>query len=98
MSSTGVDARGAILVPVDFEGGSDRALALAKELGAALGAEVVLVHVQQLPLYTYPGLEPAVLPTYNAEIAAAAQRALDELARTSGGLRAVLRQGDPAAE
>ncbi len=87
-----------LLVPIDFEAASVKALVLAKDLAARLGGEVVLVHAYQLPVYTYPGLEPTLLPGFHAEVTAAAQRAVDQIAQQEGGLRAVLREGDPAVE
>lgn len=87
-----------ILVPVDFEEASMKAIELAKDLGAKLGSEVVLLHVYQLPVYTYPGLEPAALPGFHAEVSAAASRAVQQLSAQTGGLRALLREGDPANE
>ncbi|WP_433934060.1 universal stress protein [Sorangium cellulosum] len=87
-----------ILVPVDFEEASLKAIELAKDLGAKLGREVVLLHVYQLPVYTYPGLEPALMPGFHAEVSAAASRAIQQLAAQTGGLRAILRDGDPANE
>jgi len=92
------DKADVLVVPVDFEKASQKALEVAKELGARLGAEVVLVHVYQIPLFTYPGLEPSLLPTFTVEIAAAAKRAVEKLSESSGGLRAVLREGDPTTE
>jgi nucleotide-binding universal stress UspA family protein len=90
--------RQTIVVAVDFEAASDKALALASELAERLGCELALVHVYQLPIYTYPGLEPGVLPAYQSEVTAAAKRALDALAGKHGVKRAYLRQGDPATE
>ncbi len=87
-----------ILVPVDFEEASLRAIEIAREMAGKMGAEVVLVHVYQLPVYTYPGLEPALLPGFHGEVSAAAARALDALSSRLGGLRSVLREGDPATE
>jgi nucleotide-binding universal stress UspA family protein len=90
--------RQTIAVAVDFEAASDKALALASELAERLGCDLVLVHVYQLPIYTYPGLEPGVLPAYQSEVTAAAKRALDGLALKHGVKRAFLREGDPATE
>jgi nucleotide-binding universal stress UspA family protein len=92
------DKADVLVVPVDFEKASLKALEVAKDLAARLGAEVVLIHVYQVPLFTYPGLEPSLLPTFTVEIASAAKRALEKLATSSGGLRAVLREGDPTTE
>jgi nucleotide-binding universal stress UspA family protein len=91
-------ANGLILVPVDFEEGSNKALELAKELASRLDAEVALLHVYMIPVYTYPGLNPAAVPGVFTEVIEAAQQALDELKRSSGVSRAVLRGGDTATE
>jgi nucleotide-binding universal stress UspA family protein len=93
-----VEQAGVIVVAVDFEKASLKALEVAKELGKSMGAEVVMAHVYQVPMFTYPGLEPALLPTFNAEISTAAKRAVEELAASHGGLRAMLREGDPSTE
>ena len=93
-----VEQAGVIVVAVDFEKASLKALEVAKELGRAMGAEVVIAHVYQVPMFTYPGLEPALLPTFNAEISTAAKRAVEELSALHGGLRAMLREGDPSTE
>jgi nucleotide-binding universal stress UspA family protein len=85
-----------LLVAVDFEEPSRRAVDLARELSGPLGAELCLVHAYQLPLYTYPGLEPSMPPLFYTEITAAATRALDALAADVGVPRALLREGDPA--
>lgn len=86
------------LVPIDFEPASMKALGIAKDLAARLGGEVVVLHVYQLPVYTYPGLEPTLMPGFHAELTSAAERALGTLAQQEGNLRAVSRQGDPATE
>jgi nucleotide-binding universal stress UspA family protein len=83
---------------VDFEAASLKALELAKDLAGKLGAKVVLVHVYQLPVYTYPGLEPTLLPGFHAEVSAAASRALETLAAQAGVPHTLLREGDPATE
>ncbi|MBK9265273.1 MAG: universal stress protein [Polyangiaceae bacterium] len=87
-----------ILVPIDFEPASMKALGIAKDLASRMGGEVVVVHVYQLPVYTYPGLEPSLMPGFHAEVTAAAERAVSSLAQQEGGIRAVLREGDPATE
>lgn len=91
-------ANNLILVPIDFEPASLKALSIAKDLAARLGGEIVVVHVYQLPVYTYPGLEPSLMPGFHAEVTSAAERAVASLAQQEGNLRAVLRQGDPATE
>jgi nucleotide-binding universal stress UspA family protein len=86
------------LVPIDFEPASMKALGVAKDLASRLGGEVIIVHVYQLPVYTYPGLEPSLMPGFHSEVTAAAERAVSSLAQQEGNLRALLRQGDPAME
>jgi len=49
-------------------------------------------------VYTYPGLEPSLMPGFHAEVTSAAERAVSSLAQSEGNVRAVLRQGDPATE
>jgi nucleotide-binding universal stress UspA family protein len=93
-----VMASNVILVPVDFEEGSQRALELAKELGQKLGAEVALLHVYTLPVYTYPGLEPMAFPAVVAQVKDAAERSLAELARAAGVSRTILRGGETVSE
>jgi nucleotide-binding universal stress UspA family protein len=87
-----------LLVPIDFEAASMKALGIAKDLASRTGGEVVIVHVYQLPVYTYPGLEPSLMPGFHGEVTAAAERATSTLAQQEGGIRAVLREGDPATE
>ena len=89
---------GLIVVPTDFEDASKKALELAKELAVRIDGEVALVHVYSLPVYTYPGLEPALLPGFHSEVAAAARRALEQLGAAQGGLKTLLREGDAAME
>lgn len=85
-----------ILVPVDFEEGSHRALEVANDLATKLGARLVLLHAYTLPVYAYPGMAPIQAPTLDTEVEAAAKQALDRLATRWGNPRALLRQGDPA--
>lgn len=87
-----------ILVAIDFEKASMKALDVAKELSSKLGAEVMLAHVYQVPMFTYPGLEPALLPTFSAEIGDAVKKAMSELKEQTGISKAVLREGEPASE
>jgi nucleotide-binding universal stress UspA family protein len=86
-----------ILVPIDFETASTSALGIAKDLASRLGGEVIILHIYQLPVYTYPGLEPSLMPGFHAEVTAAAERAVSALAQAEG-CRAMLREGDPATE
>jgi nucleotide-binding universal stress UspA family protein len=85
-----------LLCAVDFEPASRRAIDLAREIAKPLGAELCLLHVYQLPVYTYPGLEPQILPELLRDIIAAAGKALQQLAADVGVPRTLLREGDPA--
>jgi nucleotide-binding universal stress UspA family protein len=87
-----------ILVPIDFQDASHEALALARELGARLGMEIVLLHVFSIPVVVYPGFEPILAPGLPQDIAIVAQQALDALARSAGSPQTMLASGDPAAE
>ncbi|AUX23636.1 uncharacterized protein SOCEGT47_041640 [Sorangium cellulosum] len=87
-----------ILVPVDLGEGSASAVQLALELAAPLGAEVVLMHVYTLPRYAYAGVNIVLPPESIEEISATAQRAIEAYAKKHGGLRCLLREGDPAEQ
>ncbi|MFO0762045.1 MAG: universal stress protein [Byssovorax sp.] len=87
-----------ILVPIDFQEASLQALARARELGAQLGLSVVLLHTFSIPVVVYPGFDPILTPGLPDEIAAAARKALGQLAEQNGGLETILRSGDPASE
>jgi nucleotide-binding universal stress UspA family protein len=79
-----------ILVPTDFDEGSQRALAEARRLAAELGAELCLVHVKP----RLPEPQHGALPGMRAQVAVldAARNALDDLA--AEGDRVMLREGD----
>lgn len=89
-----------LLVPTDFGLPAESALAYAVELAAKLGAEIVLLHVYQLPIVPFP--EAAVVAT--AELArhvvAGAEVGLDRASSSvmaaGVGVRGIVRQGDPA--
>lgn len=87
-----------ILVPIDFQDASLTALALARDLGARLGLEVVLLHVYSIPIAIYPGFGPIMAPGLPEEIAAAAKQAIEQLAASNGGLKSMIRAGEPASE
>ena len=87
-----------ILVPIDFQDASLDALATARELAPKLGLEIVLLHTYTIPVVVYPGFDPIVAPGLPEEIAGAARTAIEKLAEEQGGLRHLLRAGDPAVE
>lgn len=82
-----------ILVPVDFEAASDRALALAREIGGPVGAKIVLLHVCDTLPYVYPDMPPAFVAETSAAMRQAAEKSLAEYAAKNGGLDSVLREG-----
>jgi nucleotide-binding universal stress UspA family protein len=86
-----------LLVAVDFEEPSRRAVAIARELAGSLGADICLVHTYRLPIYTYPGIEPTLPVEFSTGITAAAAGALDAFAAEVGVARALLREGEPAS-
>jgi nucleotide-binding universal stress UspA family protein len=74
-----------ILVPVDFSPHSDRALELAIDLAATLGARLELLHCYRFEMFDVAVYDPpyvASLPKdFDAPVREAATRKLDELAR-----------------
>ena len=92
-----------ILVAVDFEEASSRALVEAQAIGAGLRAPIALVHVYRMPIYSYPSIEPVPMPPpmmAALEIAEAAREALGKLAASVGipPELTFVREGDPAGE
>jgi len=89
-----------ILVPVDFSKGSDRAVAQAEALAAALGADVELFHAYQLPVFALPDSSVTVSPTYIADLTDRAQRELNkhrDILRARGvAATTKLLEGNPA--
>ncbi len=95
-----------VLVPVDFSAQSREALATARELAAADGGSVDLLHVLAAPIYpAFYGLNGVyeALPMEDPQVLRQrARKGLEELAKEAGG-RAVpeelwLEDGLPAAE
>jgi nucleotide-binding universal stress UspA family protein len=88
--------RKSILVATAFDAASGRALEVARGLAKALDAEIVLVHAHDPPPMAYPEMPPDLLARAYEELGAAARKALDNYAAAAGGLRSILRRGDPA--
>jgi nucleotide-binding universal stress UspA family protein len=86
-----------LLVPTDFSETSQSALDLAKELAAALGAEIVLLHVFEPPI-VYPEISPAFVDSFYRELVPAGKRQLAELAARSGVTRTLVREGRAGQE
>lgn len=91
-----------ILVATDFSEPAHRALAYALELAQRVGAEVVLVHAYQIPVYGFP--DGAYIPAADmaSQLGSAAQEMLDrtvnEHANRGVKLTGILRQGVPRRE
>ena len=91
-----------LMVPVDFSEASERALDYAIELARPFGARICVVHVYQLPVYSFPdgvfmpGAEMAV------QLSTAAQKSLDALITNKGdagvALQPLLLEGTPWEE
>lgn len=87
-----------ILVPVDFEKTSAHVISVAKRFAGLLGMEIVLLHVCQPPVVAYPEVPPSVIDHLMKDLLGAARKSLDELALKEGGLRTILKEGDPGVE
>jgi nucleotide-binding universal stress UspA family protein len=87
-----------ILVPVDFSETSHKALDLARELSPRLGLEIVLLHVFEPPMMVYPDASPGLIASIYQESFPAAQRALEALSKSLGGLPTLFREGNPGHE
>ena len=87
-----------ILVAVGFGETDRRTLDVAHDLGRRLGTRVVLLHVFEPPIFSYPEMPMQLEAKMFEELSACARKALDELAAVEGGLPSILRFGDPAAQ
>ena len=67
-----------ILVPTEFAEPSQRALELAVEMAGSAGAELVVLHVCEVPQYAYVGFEAAPVDLLSP-LADLAQKNLDDL-------------------
>lgn len=84
-----------ILVPLDFEDASKKALDMALELAAPLNADIVALHITR-PAVARPGELPAsLLERLRDEAHAAAERELEQLVTRIANLKTLLRTGDP---
>jgi nucleotide-binding universal stress UspA family protein len=70
-----------ILVPTDFSETSDAAYEVAIELGARFAAELVLVHVHQVPAYVFPEGVMPLSPALFDEIERSVRAELERSAR-----------------
>jgi len=85
-----------ILVPVDFEGASRRAIETAQWLAAAIDAELVLLHVHDQPGFAHPELSGEMVARIELLVEQAAQKSLADLAAEAGVERTEFRSGDAA--
>jgi nucleotide-binding universal stress UspA family protein len=93
-----------ILVPTDFSPAAKQALPYASELAKLHDAEILLVHVMELPHYPtlFEGTALVVPPiddSLRAQLTEQLQKAAHEVTETSGvRCRTVLREGPPTPE
>lgn len=93
-----MDAFKHILVPVDFEEPSQRALDFAVELATKLNASLTLVHVYEVPIYAYAGLVntlPNLLPVIEEAAREQLTRSLSAVHSKLPKADAILRMGIP---
>lgn len=86
-----------ILVPVDFEGASRKAIEAARWLAGAMDAELVLLHVHDRPAFDHPELPDEMISRVQGLVEQAAAKSLAALAAETGAARTLFRHGDPAA-
>jgi nucleotide-binding universal stress UspA family protein len=90
-----------LLVAVDSDGSSDRAVAIAVDLAGRYDAALTLLHAYELPAYVYPGPAPLSVDLL-ALLRDAAQSYLDaklaDVKHAIPSAAAVLRAGNPAQE
>lgn len=92
------DAEKKILVPVDFEGASKRALETARWLAGPLGAKVVLLHVHHRPGFEHPELSGEMVVQIQDVVERKAIQALADLAAEAGVSETIFRHGDTAEQ
>jgi nucleotide-binding universal stress UspA family protein len=82
-----------IVVPVDFEETSEKALAYAVELARTFNATITIVHSYQIPLYGFPEGAYITAADVAAQVSTAAQGRLDALLASQKGTN-VPRKGE----
>jgi len=90
-----------LLVPTDFGPSSTRALQMALDLAASLGAELTIAHVIEVPVYAYPGFSVSAIDMLSG-IEEAARKSLHDLVESvkgrMPGVKSTLRTGSTAEE
>src|SRR5262249_46360751 len=92
------EERKKILVPVDFEGTSKRAIETARWLAGPLGADLCLLHVHDRPGFSHPELPAEMIRRIEGLVEQAAVKSLADLAVESGAAETVVRRGDVAEQ
>jgi nucleotide-binding universal stress UspA family protein len=90
-------AHNAILIPVDFEGASKRALEAAKWLAGPLDAELWLLHAHDRPGFDHPELSGDMVKRIEDLQEQAARKALADLAAEVGATQTIFRRGEAAS-
>jgi nucleotide-binding universal stress UspA family protein len=75
------------LCPVDFSPPSDRALAYARDLAAALGARLHVVHVNELPFYALASGASALGPAFAIRAESEIHREITKRAESVEGVQ-----------
>jgi len=89
-----------ILVPTDFSPGADAALGWAQSLGAAFGAEVILLHVVDLSIAALAGFPSTIAAVPAAgelldRIRVESDEEMRRLVARIPGTRGIVREGTP---
>jgi nucleotide-binding universal stress UspA family protein len=92
------ESRDKILVPVDFEGASVRAIETAQWLAGPLHAELVLLHVHDRPGFEHPELPEDMVGRIERMVEQAAVKSLADLATEAGAHQTMFRHGDVAEQ
>jgi nucleotide-binding universal stress UspA family protein len=92
------EERKKILVPVDFEGASTRAIEHAKWLAGPLHADLVLLHVHARPEFEHPELPAETVARVQELSEDTARSSLADLAGRIGAAQTLLRHGDAAEQ
>ena len=88
--------RKTILVPVDFEGASKRALEAATWLAGALSADLVLIHVHDRPGFDHPELPVDMVSRIEGVVEEAARRSLADVVSEVSAKQSIFVRGEPA--
>ncbi len=89
--------RNTILIPVDFEGASRRAIEAAKWLAGSLEADLVLLHAHDRPAFDHPEIPAEMVTQIKAAVEEVAKKSLADLAAEVGAQRTIFRHGDAAS-